>query len=120
MDNKAFKVGFIDDINNSHFNETFKNGSKLKDVHIEIYPNNPIESNSPFELLLRAVEKKALVLNDGNRLVLKLGNKFETCVLNILLSNITKCFVEVNESDVKYSSYILKVQNIWYRITVLD
>ena len=118
MDNNAFKLGFIDDRNNLQFNETFKSGNKLKDIHIEIYPNNPIESHSPFTLFIRTIEKNVLVLNDGNRLILESNNKFKTYTLNILLSDITKCFVEANTRG--YSSFVINVKNIWYRITVVN
>ena len=118
MDKYIFEFGFINDEDNLRLKETFKDNKKLKEMHIEIYPNNPMESRNTFSLFIRTVEKNVKVLNDGNRLVLKMNDRFETCVANILWSDITKCLAEISNGS--YSSFIVNVQNIWYRISVLN
>lgn len=118
MDNKIFQLGFIDDVDNLLFKEIFKDGEKLKNIHIEVYPNNPIESHSPFRLLLRAIEKNATVSNDGNRFILKMNDRFETYIANILLSDITKCYVRT--ADKQSPTFVINVQNIWYKIDILN
>lgn len=118
MNECIFKLGFIDDENNLLFKEIFKNGEKIKDIHIEVYPENPIESHSPFRLLVRTIEKNVLVSNDGERFILKMNDKLGTYITNILLSDITKCFVQV--VDEHCSNLVINVQNIWYRIIVMN
>lgn len=118
MDKYIFEFGFINDTNNLQLKETFKDGKKLKEMHIEIYPNNPIESHTPFKLFVRTIEKNVKVSNNGDRLILKMNDRFETHIVNVLLSDITECFTEtVNEHC---STFIMNIQNIWYKITVLD
>lgn len=97
----------------------FKNDLKLKEIHIDIYTNNPlIASSTPFMLLLRTSENNAVVLNDGDRLVLMKNDRYGTYFMNILFSEIEECqciFCHYNHCE-----FILKIQNIWYRITVLN
>ena len=118
MDKKIFQLGFIDDESKLLFKETFKDGEKLKNIHIEVYPNNPIESNSPFKLFVRTNEKNVAVSNDGNRLILKMNDRFGTYITNILLSDITKCFAQVANN--RCSTFVLSVQNVWYRMDILN
>ena len=106
------------DKENLRLNETFKDGRKLKEIHIEIYPNNPIESHSPFKLFIRTTEKNVIVSNDGNRLIFKKNNRLGTHIVNVPLSDITKCLEDA--SDERYISFVLSIQNIWYRITALN
>lgn len=113
------KFGLINDENNSQLKEVFKNNIRLKEIHIDVYPENPIiVSSAPFMLLLRTIEKKTIVSNDGDRLVLKRNvDKFETYFMNILFSEITECYYKVIDG---YSEFILNIQNIYYRITVFN
>ena len=96
--------------------KTFKNDKKIKEIHIDTYPNNPLEASIPFKLLLRTIEENVTVLNDGNRLALQMNDRFGTYIMNILLSDINECLVET--VDEHYFEFILNIQNIYYRITV--
>ena len=118
MNERIFKLGFTSDDKNLQLEETFKDGEKLKEIHIELYPNNPIESQTPFKLFIRTMGKNVKVSNDGNRLILKSSDRFETHIMNILLSDITECLVE--EVEGRYRTFVVKVQEIWYKITVLN
>lgn len=114
------KLGFTKDESNiSKLNEVFKDNAKLKEIHIDVYPTNPlISSSTPFMLLLRAIEKKMLVKNSGARLVLKKRiDSFDTYFMNITLSEINECYYKSIDG---YSEFILNIQNIYYRITVFN
>lgn len=114
------KLGFAkDEKNNSKLNEVFKDNIKLKEIHIDVYPTNPLTSSSTsFVLLLRTIEKKMLVKNSGTRLVLKKSvDGYETHFMNVLFSEIAECYYKVVGG---YSEFILNIQNIYYRITVFN
>ena len=113
------KLGFVKDVNNSKLNETFKDNVKLKEVHIDIYPANPLVSSSiPYMLLLRTIEKKMLVKNSGTRLVLKKNiDNYDTYFMNILFSEIKECYYSNSDG---LSEFILNIQNIYYRIIVFN
>lgn len=97
----------------------FKNDLKLKEIHIDIYQNNPLAaSSSPFMLLLRATENNAVVSNDGNRLILMKNDCFGTYFMDILFSEIKEC--QCIFSHYNHYEFILNIQNIWYRITVFN
>ena len=116
--NETFmKFGFIKDKNNSQLKEAFKNNLKLKEVHIDIYPDNPMLSSTNFMLLLRTSENNAITANDGDRLILKKNDKYGTHFMNILFSNVTECFLKISDG---YKEFILNVQNIYYKITILN
>jgi hypothetical protein len=111
------KFGFINDENCLRLKEFLKNNLKLKEIHIDIYPDNPLKSSTSFMLLLRTSEKNIIISNDGNRLILKKNDRYETHIMNVLFSKITECFFKVSDSC---SEFILNVQNIFYRISVLN
>lgn len=111
------KFGFVNDEGSLQLKEFFKNDLKLKEVHIDIYPNNPLKPSTPFMLLLRTSEKNTIASNDGIRLVLKKDDRYETHFMNVLFSKIEKCFCNISDN---YSEFILNVHNIYYRITVLN
>lgn len=117
-ENTLMKFGLTKDENNSKLREVFKDKIKLKEVHIDTYPANPlISSSTPFMLLLRAIENNVTILNDGDRLVLQMNDKFETCFINVLFSEITECLYKGSKGCFEF---ILNIQNIWYRITVFN
>ena len=119
-ENIMVKLGFNkDENNNSKLNEVFRDNIKLKQIHIDVYSTNPLVSSStPHLLLLRIIEKKMLVKNTGNRLILKKNiDGFETQFMNILFSEIKECYYRVVNGC---SEFILNIQNIYYRITVLN
>ena len=113
------KLGFAKDENNTKLNEIFKDNTKLKEVHIDCYPSNPlISSPIPYMLLLRTIEKKMLVKNSGTRLVFKRNiDSYDTYFLNVLLSEIKECYYSVSNG---FSEFILNIQNVFYRITVFN
>lgn len=113
------KLGFAKDENNTKLNEVFKDNIKFKEIHIDVYPTNPLVSSSiPYMLLLRTIEKKMLVKNSGTRLVLKKNiNSYDTYFMNVLLSEIKECYYSVSDG---FSEFILNIQNIYYRITVFN
>ena len=118
-ENTLTKLGFTKDENNMKLNKVFKDNVKLKEIHIDIHPTNPLVSSStPFMLLLRTIEKKILVKNSGTRLVLrKDANYCDTYFMNVMLSEIKECYYKSIDG---YSEFILNIQNIYYRITVFN
>ena len=115
--NILMKFGFVKDENNLQLKKIFQNNSKLKEVHIDIYPDNPMISSGNFALLLRTQYDNVFISNDNNRLILKRCDKYETHIMNILLSGIYECYVK---EVVNYCELILNVQNIYYKITILN
>lgn len=113
------KLGFTKDESNTKLNEVFKDNIKLKEIHIDVYPTNPLVSSStPYMLLLRTIEKKMLVKNSGTRLVLKkVIDSYDTYFMNVLLSEIKECYYNVSNG---VSEFILNIQNIYYKITVYN
>lgn len=112
------KLGFVKDEKNTKLNEIFKDNTKLKEIHIDVYPTNPLTSSTPFMLLLRTIEKKILVKNSGSRLVLKkVVDRYDTYFMNVVLSEIKECYCKSIDD---YSEFILNIQNIYYRITVFN
>lgn len=117
MDAKnIFEFGFVKD-NNNLIKEVFRNNAKFKEVHIDVYPHNPMQSSIPFVLLLRTIEENVTIYNDGRRLILKMNDRFGTYIMNVLFSDITECFYSI--ADECYD-FILNVQNIYYKLTVLN
>lgn len=109
--------GFIKEENDLRLKEMIKNKNKLKEVHIDIYPENPLEPSNSFMLLLRTSERNAKISIDNDRLVFKRNDKNETHFMNVLISKITECFSKICDD---YSEFILKIQNIYYRVTILN
>lgn len=114
---KMIKCGFVKDENNLQFKEVFKNNAKLKEIYIDTYLGSPLASSTSFMLLLRTSEKNVVVANDENRIVLKKNDKFKTHFMNVLFSKIDECFSKVSECCFEF---ILKIQNIYYKITILN
>ena len=111
------KFGLIKDENNFQLKEVLKNNSRLKEIHIDVYPENPLVSSSaPFMLLSRTIEKNALVSGDEDRLILIRNDEFGTYFMNVLFSEIKGYY----KDTCVFSEFILNIQNIWYRITVLN
>lgn len=114
----SMKFGFAKDENNFQLKETFKDSFKIKEIHIDVLQENPLAtSTKPFMLLLRTIEKNATVLNDGDRLILNKNDKYNTCFMNVLFSNVTECYYKISDYC---SEFILNVQNIYYRVTVFN
>lgn len=118
IEETLMKFGLTKDEDNFQLKEVFKNNLKLKEIHIDIYQENPlISSPAPFMLLLRTIEKNATISNVDGRLVLMRNDGFGTYFMNILFSEIEECYYK----DVHGSSeFILNIQNIYYKITVFN
>lgn len=115
--NILMKFGFAKDENNLQLKKIFQNNSKLKEIYIDIYPDNPMIFSGDFVLLLRTHDNNVVALNDNDRLILKRCDKYETHIMNILLSGILECYIKGTET---YCEIILNVQNIYYKITILN
>ena len=118
-ENTLTKLGFTKDENKTKLNEIFKDNTKLKEIHMDVYPANPLVSSSiPYMLLSRTIENKILVKNSGTRLVLKKNiDGYDTYFMNILLSEIKECYYNGYNG---FFEFILNIQNIHYRITVCN
>ena len=69
-------------------------------------------------LLLRTIEKKVIVSNDEERLILKKNvDKFLTYFMNIPFSKITECYYKTYNGC---SEFVLNIQNTYYRITIFN
>lgn len=109
--------GFIKEENDSHLKEMIKNKNKLKEVHVDVYQENPLITSNPFMLILRTSENNATILIDNDRLIFKRDDIYETYFIDILISKITECFYKIHED---YSEYILNIQNIYYKFTIFN
>ena len=69
-------------------------------------------------LLSRIIEKKMLVKNSGNRLVLKKNiDGYDTYFMNVLLSEIKECYYKISNG---LFEFVLNIRNICYKITVFN
>ena len=108
--------GFIKDENNLKLKELLNRNIKLKELHVDVYSNNPLDTtSSSFTLLLRMDEKNVIVKSDDNRIIFKKNDKYDTYISNVLFSKITECFLKISEAC---SEFIVNIQNTYYRITV--
>lgn len=113
----AKNFGFVKEENDMRLKEMIKNKNKLKEVHIDIYQENPLLSSNSFTLLLRTTENNATILVDDDRLILKRNDKYETHFMNILISKITECYSKICKD---YCEFIINIQNIYYKVTILN
>ena len=111
------QLGFVKEENDLRLKEFLKTKGRFKEIHIDIYPENPFLTSNSFSLLLRASEFNAKIIIDGNRLVFKKNDKYETHFMNVLIPKITECFSKMCEN---YYEFILNIQNVYYKITVLN
>lgn len=118
METILLQCGLTKDESNSKLKEVLKDNARLNEIHIDAYPENPlIASSAPFVLLLRTIEKNAVVSIDGDRLILKRNDRFETHLMNVLLTNVVECFYKTSDYC---SEFILNIQNIYYRFIVFN
>ena len=118
-ENTLIKFGLTNDENNLKLKEVFRDGIRFKEIHIDLYPENPlVTALEPFMLLSRIVETKMIVKNDGDRLILKKNiDKFDTYFMNVLFSKITECYYKGSDG---YFEFVLNIQNIYYRIIIFN
>lgn len=114
---KMIKCGFVRDENCLQLKEVLKDNTYFKEVHIDIYPENPLIHSTTFMLLLRTSEKNTVISNDGDRVIFKKNDINKTHFMNVLFSKITECFFKTCEN---YFEIILNIQNTHYRITVFN
>lgn len=112
------KFGFVRRKMNISLDKS-ENIFKLKEVHVEVYPDNPFDSSATFMLVLRASEKNATASLGFDRIILKKNDAHETHIINILASKVSDCFYR-GCPDYSYGEFILNIQNIWYKITVFN
>ena len=112
------ELGFILDENNVQLKKVFENHTTFKRVYIDIYPENPLNPQTSFMLLLRTSAKNPTILNDNNRLIIIENDRFGTHLMNILFSKIKKCFY--NKLANNHYEFILNIQNIYYRLIVFN
>lgn len=108
------KLGFTKDEDCTCFDKMFKNNTVLNELHIDIYNENPV-NHSSLMLLLRTFDKNVLVKNDNNRLILEKGDKFNTYIINIMVSEVKTIYKKMSNN---YVDFLLNVCDVWYKITI--
>lgn len=116
-ENTLMKLGFVREKNELRFKEIIAKENKPKEIHIDIYPENPLTPSESFALLLRTSERNARISMDDERLILKRNDSQETHFMNVIIPMITDCFSKMSDN---YYEVILNVQNIYYKITVFN
>lgn len=111
------KFGFVREKNELRFKEMATKDNNPKEIHIDVYPENPLTSSAPFALLLRTSESNAKISIDDERIILKRNDAQETYFMNVIISMITDCFSKMSDG---YYEVILNIQNIYYKITVFN
>ncbi len=113
------KFGFVKEDISLYLNKMslLNNNVKLKEIHVDVYPENPFDSSVCFSLILRTSEKNAKILVDGDRVIFKKNDVYETHFVNVLSSKITECFSKISNGCYEF---ILNVQNVYYKITILN
>lgn len=115
------KLGFVEDKIDTYLNkmELDNNIKHLSEVHIDVYPENPLISSasSCFELMLRTSEKNVLILIDNDRIILKRNDIYGTHFLNVLIPKIKEFYSKVSDS---YLEFILNIHDVYYRINIIN
>ena len=117
MEDTLTKYGFVNEKDYSKLVEIIRNANRLVEVHIDTYPENPLLSSDSYMLLLRTVEKRARILVEDDRLIFKRNDIYGTHFVNVLISKIKECFCRMTGDC---DEYILNIQNVWYKITILN
>ena len=117
MEDTFAKFGFVAEKDYSKLVELIKNTTRLKKVHIDTYPENPLIPSGSHMLLLRTVEKNIEILVEDNRLIFKKNDMYGTHCMNVLISKIKECFFKITGDC---DEYIINIQNIYYKITILN
>lgn len=112
------ECGYYEDKDNFHLKHILKDNIKLKELHVDIYSENPASvPPTMVMLLLRTFEKSVLVSNNDDRLILKKNDKDKTYIMNILFSKIKWCSYKVGET---FSEFIFNIQNTYYKLTITN
>ena len=119
--NKVLELdyGYHEDKDILQLKNVLKNNTKLKELCIDIYSENPAISVHPsmFMLLLRTFEKDVLVSNNEDRVILKKNDRDKTYIMNILFSKIKWCFYKTNDN---FSEFIFNIQNTYYKLIIFN
>lgn len=94
-----------------------KNNVMLKEIHLDVYTENPLVSSSCFTLILRASEKNAIISVEGDRIIFKKNDTYKTHFVNLLASKVIECYSKKSDG---YYEFILNVQNIYYKISIFN
>ena len=97
--------------------KSLNNSMQLKEVYIDVYPENPLVFSSCFTLILRTFEKNATILIKDDRIIFERNDACRTYFINVIASKITECFSKISDN---YYEFILNVQNIYYKITIIN
>lgn len=111
------KFGFVREKNELRFKEMVTKDDSPKEIHIDVYPENPLTSSTQFALLLRTSESNAKISIDDERIILRRNDAQETHFMNVIISMITDCFSKMSDG---YYEVVLNIQNIYYKITVFN
>ena len=110
------KCGFSKDENALQLSEIFQDNAKFKEIHIDIYSNNPFEKVVLPVLMLRHVEKNATVSNDGRSIIINANDRYNTYIAEIPLNTINKSYFKRFFKD--SFEFILNCQNLFYKLTI--
>ena len=117
MDNKVFiKCGFSKDENISQLTKFFYNDAKFKKIHIDIYTSNPFDKTVLPVLMLRRYEKDVVIENNGRSIVIKMNDKHNTYIAELLLETINDSYSKMNFENC--FDFVLNCQNKFYKITI--
>ena len=111
------KYGFVAEKDYSKLIEIIRNTNRLIEVHIDTYPENPLLSSDSHMLLLRTFEKRAKILVEDDRLIFKRDDIYGTYFVNVLISKIKECYSKMTGVC---DEYILNIQDVYYKITILN
>lgn len=111
------KISFVKDENNLQLKKMFENNVNLKELHVDVYPDNPLSPSTAFMLLFRTSEKNATVSIENDRIVFMRNDKYKSYFMNLLFSEISECYYKNLESCFEF---VLNIRNIYYRITIFN
>lgn len=105
------KDGYID-IKKDLFNLICRISNKNVNIHTDIY------INSPYILMGRVIEKKAMMQIKDNRLQVIASDKYNTMLVNILMDTIKKATIIKYSETLIEINFIFKDSAIHYRISI--
>ena len=103
--------GYVKDCNKELFGKIFNENVKIKEIHIDIYIENP------YMLFSRISGKNVFTLKNSNRFIVCKSDRHKTVVVNILLDEISNCMVK-QYVDNQYE-ILFNIQNICYKIFII-
>ena len=102
--------GFVKDCSKELFGKIISN-KKLKEIHIETY------TNKPYMLFGRIIEKNVTMLQETNRIVIRMSDKYKTILVNLILDEIKDCFFK-QYMDNQYE-IVFNIHNLHYKILII-